>query len=116
MPETTGEFRVVTLCGSMRFRDDFERLDAELTLAGHVVLGPAALDRSRELDAEDRARLGRVHLQKVAMADVVLVVNVGGYVGESTRREIEHARALGVAVRFLEPPPVDLRHPRPSQW
>jgi hypothetical protein len=116
VPESTGEFRVVTLCGSMRFAEAFQRLEAELTLAGHVVLRPASLEPSRELDTEDRARLGRLHLQKVAMADEVLVVNVGGYVGESTRREIEHARSLGVAVRFLEPAPVDLQHRRPSQW
>jgi hypothetical protein len=99
----THEFPVVTLCGSMRFHEEFERLEAELTLAGHVVLSPAALDPSRELDPEERARLGRIHLQKVAMADEVLVVNVGDYVGESTGREIEHARSRGVAVRFLEP-------------
>lgn len=87
----------------MRFREEFERLDAELTLAGHVVLTPAALAPSTELNAEERARLGRIHLQKVAMADEVLVVNVGDYIGESTRREIEHARSRGVAVSYLEP-------------
>jgi hypothetical protein len=99
------ELTVITLCGSMRFRDELERLDAELTLAGHVVLTPTALDPSVELDAEERARLGRIHLQRIAMADEVLVVNVGGYVGESTRREIEHARSLGIRVSFLEPHP-----------
>ncbi|MBD8870439.1 hypothetical protein IE331_12455 [Nocardioides sp. MJB4] len=87
----------------MRFRREFERLDAELTLTGHVVLTPAALAPSRDLDAEERAWLGRVHLQKVSMADEVLVVNVGDHVGESTRREIDHARSLGVAVSYLEP-------------
>ena len=97
------EFTVITLCGSMRFRAEFERLDAELTLAGHVVLTPVTLAPARELSVEERERLGRVHLQKVGMADEVLVVNVGGYVGESTRREIEHARSRGVLVSFLEP-------------
>ncbi|MGZ6751403.1 MAG: hypothetical protein ACXVD5_12940 [Nocardioides sp.] len=78
----------------------------ELTLAGHVVLAPAplsAVDPATEPSAEDRDRLGRVHLRKVAMADEVLVVNVGGYVGESTRREVAHARSLEITVRFLEP-------------
>ena len=97
------EFTVITLCGSLRFREELERLDGELTLAGHVVLTPTAVDPGRELDAEERARLGRIHLQKIAMADEVLVVNVDDYVGESTRREIEHARSRGLAVRFLEP-------------
>ncbi len=87
----------------MRFREEFARLDADLTLAGHVVLTPTALAPSTELNMKERARLGRIHLQKVAMADEVLVVNVGDYIGESTRREIEHARSHGVAVRFLEP-------------
>ena len=87
----------------MRFRAEFERLDAELTLAGHVVLTPAPLAPGTELTVEDRERLGRVHLQKVEMADEVLVVNVGGYIGESTRREIEHARARGIPVTYLEP-------------
>ena len=98
-----GDHTVITLCGSMRFRDELERLNAELTLAGHMVLAPAALPPSTELDAEERARLGRVHLQKVAMADEVIVVNVGDHVGESTRREIEHARSRGIRVSFLEP-------------
>ena len=97
------EHTVITLCGSMRFREEFERLDAELTLAGHVVLTPTALARSTELNVEERARLGRIHLQKIGMADEILVVNVGDYVGESTRREIEHARSRGVLVSFLEP-------------
>ncbi len=94
---------VITLCGSMRFAEEFERLDAELTLAGHVVLAPTALPPSTELDGEERARLGRTHLEKIGMADEVLVVNVGGYVGESTRREIAHARSRGIPVGFLEP-------------
>jgi hypothetical protein len=97
------EYTVITLCGSMRFGEEFDRLDAELTLAGHVVLTPAAVDPSTVLNAAERARLGRIHLQKVAMADEVLIVNVGDYVGESTRREIEHARSRGIPVNFLEP-------------
>lgn len=103
----TDELIVTTLCGSMRFRDEFARLEAELTLAGHVVLSPAPLTTSTAPTAEERARLGRVHLQKVAMADEVLVVNVGDHVGDATRREIEHARSLGIAVRYLQPHPAD---------
>jgi hypothetical protein len=97
------ECSVITLCGSMRFREEFDRLHAELTRAGHVVLAPTVLAPATELDVEERARLGRLHLQKVGMADEVLIVNVGGYVGESTRREIEHARSRGIPVSFLEP-------------
>lgn len=93
---------VIALCGSWRFRAELERLEAQLTLAGHVVLAPTAVDPSTPLDAQLRAELGRAHLRKVAAADEVLVVNVDGYVGESTRREIEHARSHRIPVRFLE--------------
>jgi hypothetical protein len=89
----------------MRFSDEFERLSDELRRAGHVVLAPTVPDPSTELTDAEHARLGRAHLEKVALADQVLVVNVGGYFGESTRREIAHARSHGVAVRFLEPHP-----------
>ena len=97
----------------MRFSAELERLETELTLAGHVVLSPVALAAGTDLTEEQRARLGRIHLQKVAMADEVLVVNVGGYVGQSTRREIALARSRGVPVRFLEGPR-DESHPSDS--
>ena len=87
----------------MRFREQLERLEAELTLRGHVVLAPVPLPPSAKPTAEERERLGQVHLVKVAMPDEVFVVDVGGYVGESTRREIEHAQSLDIPVRFLEP-------------
>ena len=96
-------YTVITLCGSMRFRAEFDRLEAELALAGHVVLTPTNLAVTADLSAEERALLGRIHLQKVAMADEILVVNVGDYIGESTHREIEHARWHGIVVNFLEP-------------
>jgi hypothetical protein len=99
----TADLTVITLCGSMRFRDEFARLESELALAGHVVLRPTAVDRSAELDADARATLGQIHLQKIELSDEVLIVNVGGYVGDATRREIEHAESLGIPVRFLEP-------------
>ncbi|NYG56813.1 DUF4406 domain-containing protein [Nocardioides perillae] len=86
----------------MRFRDTFVRVAAELTRAGHTVLLPTFLEPGAELGADNRARLGRAHLARVATADEVLVVDVGGHVGESTRREIAHARSRGVPVRFLE--------------
>ena len=102
-----GELPVITLCGSMRFREEFARLDAELSLAGHVVLTPVTLDPAADPTADERELLSRIHLQKIAMSDQIFIVNVGGYFGESTRRELNHARSLGVAVRFLEPPDED---------
>lgn len=84
----------------MRFQEVFARLESELALAGHVVLAPTSL--GVHLTEEQDALLGRIHLHKIAMSDRILVVNVGGYLGASTRREIARAQALGVLVTYLE--------------
>nr|WP_174267528.1 hypothetical protein [Nocardioides zeae] len=73
----------------------------ELTLAGVIVLAPAELDGP--VGVEQEARLGALHLHKIDLADRVLVVNPGGYVGDSVRREIEHARSTGTPVTFTHP-------------
>jgi dienelactone hydrolase len=94
--------QVVTICGSTRFRDDITAVNRELTLAGYIVLAPGVFvhDGDPVSDA-DKARLDRLHLAKIDLADWVYVVNPGGYVGDSTRREIEYATTIGKAVWFL---------------
>ncbi|MEU4197672.1 hypothetical protein AB0E69_37640 [Kribbella sp. NPDC026611] len=79
-----------------------------LTLAGVIVVAPAVLSRpgDRETDEitdEQKTALGALHLRKIDLADRVLVVNPGGYVGESTSREIAYARATGKPVSFTDP-------------
>jgi hypothetical protein len=102
------EAKVITLCGSTRFEAEFAEANQRLTLSGCVVLS-LGLFRLPDLSGYDwtadssdlRGRLGRVHLQKIRMADEVYVVDPGGYVGESTRREIAYAESLGKPVRYL---------------
>lgn len=98
--------RIVCLCGSGRFREAFERAECEETLAGKIVLtiGCNAHDVARSADlAHHKPMLDELHLRKIDLADEVLVLNVGGYIGESTARELAYAREHGKAVRFLEP-------------
>jgi hypothetical protein len=73
----------------------------ELTFAGVIVVAPSEADESPTPD--QKAVLDALHLRKIDLADRVLVVNPGGYVGESTRREIDYARAAGKAVSFTDP-------------
>lgn len=103
-----GEATVVTLCGSTRFQAEFAEVNQRLTMAGFVVisLGMFGLPEVPDVDwAVDgpglRDRLARLHLQKIRMADEVYIVDPGGYVGESTRREIAYAKSLGKPVRYL---------------
>jgi hypothetical protein len=102
---------VVCLCGSTRFYEAFQRANCEETIAGRIVLSVGFYPHSSErahgqsvgCDDEQKKALDRLHLRKIDMADEVLVLNVGGYIGESTRREILHAVGTGKAVRYLEP-------------
>jgi hypothetical protein len=78
------------------------------TLAGKIVLSVGvckhATDHGGEaLGPEVVALLDELHLRKIDLADEVLILNVRGYIGESTARELEYARAAGKSIRFLEP-------------
>jgi hypothetical protein len=102
-----GGYRVVTLCGSTRFRDAFMEAQKRLTLEGCIVISVGLFGHSGddEVWAEGvKEMLDDMHKRKIDMADEIFVVNVGGYVGDSTRSEINYARAAGKKVNFLEKP------------
>jgi hypothetical protein len=97
---------IVTLCGSGRFREAFEEAEFNETLAGSIVLtiGCNTKDVARTPDLErHKPMLDELHKCKIDLSDEILVLNVGGYVGSSTRSEIEYAAAHGKRIRWLEP-------------
>lgn len=94
---------IVCLCGSTRFAEELGAAGRALALAGVVVLAPVAFPPGASLSDQQKAELGQLHLRRIDLADRVLVVNPGGYVGESTRREIAYARAGGKPVEFMDP-------------
>lgn len=96
---------IVCLCGSTRFFKAFDEQNLRLTLEGKIVLSIGCNTKSDEglsLTAEDKARLDDLHMRKIDLCDKVLVLNVGGYIGESTRHEIEYAMAHSKPVLYLE--------------
>src|SRR4051794_30219865 len=103
-----GEAKVITLCGSASFEAEVAQVNQRLTMEGCVVIS-LGMFSLRELSGCDwtadpsdlKERLGRLHFQKIRMADEVYIVDPGGYVGESTRREIAYAESLGKPVRYL---------------
>ena len=104
MSEVAERPEIVCLCGSMRFVEEFRAAQRELGLAGVIVLAPVESGLSGDALSEERtALLGALHLRKIDLADRVVVINPGGYVGESTQREIAHARAAGKPVAFTHP-------------
>jgi hypothetical protein len=96
---------VVCLCGSSRFKGAFEAANRTETLAGRIVLSIGMFGHHEGLDMNGpvKAMLDRLHLGKIDLATEVLILNVDGYVGESTRRELAYARASGKVIRWLEP-------------
>ena len=100
-----GSYKVITLCGSTRFRDAFMEAQKRLTLEGNIVISVGLFGHAGDDEVwkpGTKEMLDDMHKRKIDMADEIYVINVGGYIGESTRSEIEYARRNGKVVRFLE--------------
>ena len=106
-----GKYKVITLCGSTRFKDEFMEAQKRLTLEGNIVISVGLFGHTGDNEvwegmSEDtltkpKAMLDDMHKRKIDMSDEIFVINVGGYIGSSTRSEIEYAKAKGKAVRYL---------------
>ncbi len=100
-PSAPDRPEIVCICGSSRFLDELRAAEGDLTVAGAIVLAPGGAEEA--VTAEQKPALDLLHLRKIDLADRVLVVNPGGYIGESTSREIAYARAAGKPVAFTDP-------------
>lgn len=106
------DYKIITLCGSVKFWDEYRKWNAILTLRGYVVLSCGLSLKSGYEDIlkgypspldEIKQNLDYIHLRKIDLSDGIFVLNVGGYVGESTKREIAYAESTGKTVEYLEP-------------
>jgi len=107
-----GKYNVITLCGSTRFKDEFLAVQKELTLKGNIVISVGLFGHSGDSEVwenmdegtltKTKEMLDDMHKAKIDMADEIFVINVGGYIGESTRSEIEYAKLHGKKVNYLE--------------
>ena len=99
-------FRVTTLCGSTRFKQEFLDIQKRLTLEGRIVISVGLFGHSGDDEVwteGTKEMLDRMHKKKIDMADGIFVINKGGYIGESTRSEIEYAKEHGKRIEYLEP-------------
>ena len=109
-----GKYPVITLCGSTRFKDQFMEAQKKLTLEGNIVISVGLFGHSGDQEVwenmdegtltKTKEMLDDMHKRKIDMADAIYVINVGGYVGSSTKSEIDYAIAHGKEVRYLEEP------------
>lgn len=95
-------YKVITLCGSTRFKDEFMRTQKELTLKGNIVISVGCFNHSGDvITDEQKIMLDDMHKKKIDMADEIFVINVDGYIGNSTKSEIEYAKAHNKKVNYL---------------
>jgi len=107
-----GNYKVITLCGSIRFKDEFIKQQKRLTLEGNIVISVVFFNHADDslawesMDEDTRRKtkemLDDIHKRKIDMADEIFVINVGGYIGDSTKSEIEYAHKTGKKVKYLE--------------
>ncbi len=107
-----GKYKVITLCGSTRFKDAFMETQKRLTLEGNIVISVGLFGHSGDnevWEGMDEGTLTRtkemlddMHKRKIDMSDGIFVINPGGYIGSSTRSEIEYAKAAGKTIQYLE--------------
>ena len=100
-----GKYKVITLCGSTRFKDEFMEVQKRLTLEGNIVISVGLFGHSGDNEVwieGTKEMLDDMHLRKIDMADEIYVINVDGYIGTSTRNEIEYAKRTGKVVRYLK--------------
>lgn len=107
-----GNYKIITLCGSTRFKKEFLDIQKKLTLEGNIVISVGLFGHSGDNEVwesmdEDtltktKIMLDDMHKRKIDLADEIFVINVGGYIGSSTKSEIEYAKTHGKGIKYLE--------------
>ena len=107
-----GNYNIITLCGSTRFKDDFMRVQKELTLQGNIVISVGLFGHSGDKEVwenmsegeltKTKLMLDDMHKRKIDLADEIFVINKNGYIGESTKSEIEYAIKTNKKVNYME--------------
>lgn len=94
--------KVITVCGSYKFRKEMMEITEKMALKGNCMLTPIDLTKhDKNAYTEDEILiLRKMHRAKIKMSDAILVVNVNGYIGDSTKSEIEYARLLDKEILY----------------
>jgi len=94
---------IITLCGSTKFKEEFEKVNMGLSSLGLVVLSVVCFSHADniQLTDDDKEIFDKVHLQKIDMSDAIFVIDVNGYIDDSTKNEISYARSKGKRIFYL---------------
>ena len=95
--------KIVTLCGSVKFYDKMQEINEKLALENkYVVIGLTPRVTNTNFTEHDKELLCELHRAKIDLSDAIFVVNMNGYIGESTRKEIEYAKQNGKEIMYLQ--------------
>lgn len=100
----TGKYKIITLCGSTKFKEAFIEAQKRLTLEGNIVISVGLFGHAGDEEVwqeKTKNMLDDMHKRKIDLADEIFVINVGGYIGSSTRSEIEYALRTGKIIKYL---------------
>ena len=103
MSSSNKKYNIITLCGSIKFKNEFIKVQERLTLEGNIVLTPNFFYniKKEQINEKTKKMLDEMHRQKIDMSDEIYVINLGGYIGESTKSEIEYAQEKGKKISYL---------------
>lgn len=93
----------ITLCGSTKFKAVFEEINKLLTLNGNVVYSLAVFAHADNiiLNEDEIETLHNVHKCKILKSDAIFVIDVDGYIGENTKKEIDFAEAHDMIIHYF---------------
>ena len=94
--------KIITVCGSYKFKKEMTEITEKMALQGNCMLTPIELTKS-DKDAytkEEATMLDQMHKEKIKLSNAILVVNVNGYIGNSTQSEIEYAKTLNKEILY----------------
>jgi len=93
--------KIITLCGSLKFRREMMMIAQKMALEGNCVLTPTyPVMENVEITNDQLEKLKEAHFKRIELSDSILVVNINNYIGESTKLEIEHAKKLGKEIIY----------------
>ena len=96
--------RIITLCGSTKFKNEIFEIQKKLTLQGDIVLPIIIFEETNVITNDTKKMLDSIHRRKIDMSDGIYVIDVNEYIGENTKSEIEYAKAHGKTIEYYSHP------------
>lgn len=92
--------KIITVCGSFKYKEAMMKTSEQLCLEGNCVLSPSYPISNKKYSDEDKEILGKIHLERIKICDAIVVINVDNYIGEATMKEIDFAKSLGKEIIY----------------